>query len=304
MNIYTGLSVPTQVRGHPYVDPQDDAAPNDGLDDGAPDYVPPAISGEALLATTGVRGILERDPKRITVGDKDRAEMLPRDIRRACRAFLEDDRGPQKSSRVEPFRYDWALDHLTSSQDPQHLVDIADAFRPEDHDLASDYLAVAKRAFAYLQGLLPIRTEETMARAISLDPSDTEIARFRRAFDVANDPMVIFRDMGRSSLIADQIRHLGACYPTIYTLIKTTMATGMADALARKQSWRLSYWRDRQVQVLYATTTWNKQLATDLQKSFAGAAKTPQGPAPAQGTSKAASTLQTSTQATVDGAKA
>lgn len=283
--------------------PQADIGDETTGDEG-PDYVPPLIPGETLMAVTGVRGILERDPKRVTMGDKDRAEMLPRDIRRACRAFLEDDRGPQKSSRVEPFDYQWALDHLTSAQDPQHLVDIADAFRPEDHDLASDYLEVAKRVFGYLQPLLPIRTEETMARAISLDPSDTEIARFRRAYDVANDPMVIFRDMGRSTLIADQIRHLGACYPELYKLIKSTMATGMADALARKKSWRLSYWRDRQVQVLYATTTWSAALAKDLQASFADTKQAPQGPAPAQGTSKAASTLQTSTQATVDGAKA
>jgi hypothetical protein len=258
------------------------------------------------MAVTGVRGVLERDPKRITVGDKDRAEMLPRDIRRAVRRWLEDDSGVfQRSTKVEPFDYGWALDALSESQDPQHLVDIADTFRPEDGDIAADYIVVAKRVFAYLQGLLPIRTEETMATTTNFDPSDTEIARFRRAFDVANDPMVIVRDMGRGCLVADQIRHLQALYPTIYAAFKLQMATGMADALTRKRSWRLSYARDRQVQVLYGTTTWNKQLAADIQQNFAKETKAPQqGPNPAQGTSKAASTLQTPTQAITDGAKA
>lgn len=258
------------------------------------------------MAVTGVRDVLERDPKRITMGDKDRAEMLPRDIRRACRRFLEDESTEaKKSTKAEPFDYRWALDHLTSAQNPQHLEDIAAAFRPDDHDLASEYLIVAQRLFGYLQGILPIRTEETMAKAISLDPSDTEIARFRRAFDVAHDPMIVLRDMERGTLVSDQIRHLTACYPTIYAMMKVQMATGMADAMARKKSWRLSYRRDRLVQVLYGTTTWSPQLAKDLQASFADdAKKQQQGPAPAQGTSKTASSLQTPTQAIADGAKA
>lgn len=273
-------------------------------DAGGPDYVPPPISGEALMATTGVRGVLERDPNRITMGDKDRAEMLPRDIRRAVRRWLEDEGEPRPSTKAEPFDYRWALEHLTAAQEPQHLEDIAAAFRPDDHELASDYLTVAQRLFGYLQGLLPIRTEQTMAKSVSLDPSDTEIARFRRAYDVANDPMVILRDMDRGTLVSDQIRHLTACYPTIYAIMKTQLATGMADAMARKKSWHLSYRRDRLVQVLYGTTTWSPQLAKDLQASFAADAKAQQGPAPAQGTSKAASSLQTSTQAIADGAKA
>lgn len=255
------------------------------------------------MAATGIRGVLERDPKRITMGDKDRGEMLPRDIRRAVRRFLEDEAGePKKVGRVEPFDYRWALDHLTAAQEPQHLEDIADAFRPEDHDLAGQYLIVAQRIFGYLQPLLPLRTEVTMAKTVSIDPSDTEIARFRRAYDVANDPMIVLRDMDRGTLVSDQIRHLGACYPGLYATMKVQLATGMADAMARKKSWRLSYRRDRLVQVLYGTTTWSPALAKDLQASFAATAKAQQqGPAPAQGTSKAASTLQTATQAIADG---
>jgi hypothetical protein len=283
------------------MDPE--AAPD--TETGGPDYVPPPITGENLMAVTGVRGVLERDPKRITVRDKDAAEMLPRDIRRAVRRWLEEDGPFQRSSKVDPFDYNWALDALSESQDPQHLVDIAATFRPEDGDIAADYLIVAKRVFSYLQGLLPIRTEETMATTTNFDPSDTEIARFRRAFDVADDPMVIIRDMGRGCLVADQIRHLQALYPTIYAQYKFQMATGMADELTRKRSWRLPYARDRQVQVLYGTTTWNKALAADIQKNFATSAKAPQqGPNPAQSTSKAASTLQTPTQAIADGSKA
>lgn len=273
---------------------------------GDPGYVPPPITGENLMAVTGVRGVLERDPKRITVSDKDKAEMLPRDIRRAVRRWLEEESGPfARSGKAEPFDYSWALDALSEAQQPQHLIDIADTFRPEDADVATDYVQVARRVFEYLQGLLPIRVEETMATTVNFDPSDTEIARFRRAFDVANDPMIVIRDMGRGCLVADQIRHLQALYPTIYAQFKLQMATGMADALARKRSWRLSYARDRQVQVLYGTTTWNKALAADIQASFAADAKKPQqGPNPAQGTSKAASTLQTPTQAIADGSKA
>lgn len=272
-----------------------------------PDHLPPPISGETLLAVTGIRGILERTPKRVTLADKDAAEMLPREIRRAVRRFLDDDGGPRKVPRAQPFDYQWALEHIQAALEPQHIEAIAESFRPEDHELASDYMAVAQRVITYLQGILPLRTAETMAKSISLDPSDTEIARFRRAFDVANDPMIVLRDMDVGTLVADQIHHLDACYPEIYGLMKARTAMGMADAMARKKSWRLSYRRDRLVQVLFGTTTWSKDLASDLQANFKLADKADQqqsGPAPAKSSSKAAANVQTKTQAVADGSAA
>lgn len=292
---------------NPAADPAQDV-PEADTDQGpeGPDYVPPPISGEALLAVTGIRGILERTPKRITMADKDAAERLPREIRRSIRRFLDDEGGPRKVSRIAPFDYQWALEHIQAALEPHHVEAIAESFRPEDHEVAADYLRVAQNVIHYLQSILPIRTEETMSQSFSLDPSDTEIARFRRAYDVANDPMVILRDMeGSGALIPEQVNHLKMCYPDLHGFIQARMGTGLAEAMARhRKGWKLSYRRDRLVQILFGTTTWSKDLASDLQSNFKLADKMEGqkgGPAPAKSQSKAASNVQTKVGAIAEG---
>lgn len=279
----------------------EEPAPPEVEDDG-PAYVPPPITGDMLMAVTGVRHILEQKPKRITVADKSDAEMLPREIRRSVRRFLEDDSGPRKVPRAKKFDYGWALDHITKAMEPHHREAIAAMFRPEDAELAADYIAAADRLLSYLQSILPIRVEETMAKSVNFDPSDTEIAKFRRAFDVADDPMIIMRDLELGILIGDQVQHLAALYPEGYVIIKQTMATGIAEAMARKKSWSLPWRKDRLVQTLFQTSTFNDSLARDLQQSFKTAGPDPQGMPPAAGKSSAADQAQTKTQEVAEGA--
>jgi len=276
-----------------------------------PDYVPPPIDGDTLLAVTGIRHILAKETRRITVADKERTEGLPREIRRSCARFLDEDHGEQRVPRSRPFDYGWVLDHITDIIDDDgngkvvlNVVEtqrLAKSFRPEDSTLAAEYLAAASRVIPYLYGILPIRTETTMVTTTNYDPSDTEIARFRRAYDVADDPMVVMRDLELGTLVSDQITHLAALWPRIYTEIKGRMQLQMGAELARKKSWRLNYRKDRLVQVLFQATTWNAQLAQDLQASFANQPKPPQGPPPAKGGSKAATATQTQTAAVAEG---
>ena len=265
------------------------------------EYVPPPITGEALMAVTGIRHVLDQRPKRITVSDKDRAEMLPREIRRSVRRFVDDDGGPKKIPKARKFDYEWALDRLTKAMEPKHLEAIAAMFRPEDASLAAEYMVAVQRVVKYLQDILPIRVEETMAKSINFDPSDTEIARFRRAFDVADDPMVVMRDLELGILVSDQVKHLAVLYPDGYALIKERMASGMAEAMARKKSWSLPWRRDRLVQVLFQTTTLDPRLASDLQANIKVAVPKPDAPPPSRAKSTAASMAQTGTQVTSEG---
>jgi hypothetical protein len=265
--------------------------------------VPAPLTGEAMLAATGVRRLLQARPKRITMADQDRAEMMPREIRRSCRRFVDATQGLGKLGKQDVFDYETILDEVQRSLEPEHLQAIADTFKPEDHDLAADYLVQVQRVVPYLQSIMPVNTEETLYKTFTLDPSDSEIARFRRAFDIAEDPMTALRDMERGILVPDQIKHLEACYPQTYALMKETMANEMASALARKKSWRLSYWRDRETQILFNAVTWNEQLASDCQSNFKLAANQPKQnpPSVATSSSKAASNLQTKTQQVADG---
>jgi hypothetical protein len=102
-------------------------------------------------------------------------------------------------------------------------------------------------------------------------------------------------------LIGDQVRHLAALYPEGYALIKQTMATEMAEAMARKKSWQLSWRKDRLVATLFATSTFPAGLAKDLQASFKNSGPMPSGPPPARAKSTAAGMAQTGTQATAEG---
>lgn len=277
---------------------------------------PIELTGDALLAVTGVRAILGGKPKRITVADKDKAEMLPREIRRACRRFLDDPQGkPRAVPSQKPFDYQKALDSITAviaeeTGDPsvsqKHVEAIMNAFRGQDNELAVQYANAAKRVLLYLQSVMPVRVETMMARSYSLDPSDAEVARFRRAFDIANDPLVVLRDMEYGMLIPDQVTHLKAMYPQGHEAVKAAMEFGWGQAMARKKSWRLSYRRDRQVQILFETDTTPPGLASELQANYAAAQSQP-GPGPkpsppSKTDSKAADQMQTRVSEITEGA--
>jgi len=263
---------------------------------------------ESLLAVTGIREILADSPPRITQAMKAEAEMLPRDFRRELRRFVTFDESP-RGRAVPPFDYrrylgqfSEALDTETGTVSPQLLEKIADGFRPEDSDLAAGYGACVARVLPYLQGLMPVRTELTVAKTYSFDPSDTEIAAFRRAFDVANDPRVILRDMAGGTLIPDQVGHFAACYPDMYSATKTMLGLAMADALAAKKSWRLPWKKELMVQCLFQTDTFTPGMLADLQSRFAKPPSKPQAPqsAPSKATGKIASMFQPATSATAD----
>lgn len=278
---------------------------------------PPAeldITYESLLAATGIHEILSDDgPGKITVADKSKAEMMPREIRRSLARFVAEDDGLKPIGKVKAFDYGWALDHITDAMAPEQepgappslkpelLEEIAAAFKPEDHDLAMSYMALCQKVIPYLQGILPVYVEKTSARTTNFDPSDTEIARFRRAFDVANDPMIVCADMEAGSLVGDQVNHLQICYPKIYENLKAQLGLAMADAMARKKSWKLPWRKERIVQLIYGTDTFSPELAKDLQANLAKMDETKEGPPPAKSTSKIAAMVQPQTQATADG---
>lgn len=268
---------------------------------------------EALAAAVGVTRLLDDTKFRVTVADKSRAEMMPREIRRALGRFVNEDNGPQKIGKMAPFDYGWALDHLTEAIDPASPPDapptintmlaeeLAAGFKPEDHDLAGGFLVIAQRNIPYLQSILPIRVEQTQAQKVNYDPSDTEIARFRRAFNVADDPMVVLADLENGTLVSDQIRHLGVLYPDMLALVKAQLGNAMAEALGRKKSWKLPWRKERLVQVVYGTDTMSRALQQELQSNFQKPDQQNPAPAPSKATGKTASMYQSQTQATADG---
>jgi hypothetical protein len=277
------------------------------------------ISGESLMAVTGIQRLFVAKPGRITMSDKDAAERLPRDISRACRAFLDEDHEAEKIPASKAFDYMKALDQITEAgklfpdpqeQDPGDPFDkstqlevIASMFRDGDNELALAYMDVAKRIVGYLQSILPIRTEQlnVMLMPKNVDPSDTEIARFRRAWDIAEDPKVVMRDMDRGILVSDQITHLEAMYGETLGSIRNTMKVELGNALARKKSLKIGWKKNQQVEVLYATSTFSPALAAALQNNFKDQGKPQSGPPPVSNPSKAAAKVQTSVGAIADG---
>jgi hypothetical protein len=296
--------------------PQDDLSP-------APTSINVSgISGESLMAVTGIQRLFVAKPSRITLTDKEAAERLPRDIGRSCRAFLEEDRGAQKIPPSKPFDYMNALDQITEAgklfpdpeaQDPDDPFDkstqlevIASMFRDGDNELALSYMDVAKRIVGYLQSILPIRTESlnVLTMPKNIDPSDTEIARFRRAWDIAEDPMVVMRDMDRGILVSDQVKHVSAMYPDTYGTMQNTMKVELGKALGRKASLKVGWRKNQQICVLYQTASMTPALASALQANFKTQNKPKSGPPPVSNPSKAAAKVQTSVGAITDGSAA
>jgi len=273
-----------------------------------------AISPEALLGATGIEGILSGDPAKITVGDKSKAEMMAREIRRSLVRFMTDLDDLRPIPKMKKFDYEKALNQITDAVVPADgsgaptvkpalMEKIAGCFRPEDHDLAAGYMSNVQRVLPHLQTLLPINVVVTSAKRVNYDPSDSEISHFRRAYDVANDPMVVCRDMELGILVADQLLHLQACYPHVYENLQRQLGAAEVDAIARKKSWKLPWRQERIVQMVLGTDTLSEALAVDLQRSFIAQDQAKPGPAQpsASGISKIATMVQPQTQAVADG---
>jgi hypothetical protein len=255
------------------------------------------VDPETLLAVTGLADLLAGKPRRLTVASAEQAAGIPKAIRRAVRKFIRgEDRGSEAIDRPA-FDYDHLLEQLSAEVRQPVIERVIDGL-PADAETQTGYLVAVQRAIGYLRGGMPVRSTVTATGVENRRPPDIEVARFRRAWEVAEDPLVVLADLEAGRLVPDQVRALSAMYPEIYGAIRLEVLDAIADARADKSKWKLPLTRDRRLQVLLGASTMTPALAADIQRVFAPTEKVapPSGPP----SSHAADALKTPAQRAQD----
>jgi hypothetical protein len=258
-----------------------------------------ALAAEGLVAATGILDVLKGTPQPVLKSTLEAADAIPGQIRHAMAEFCrEPGFSGGKRPRVE-FSYEKALERLTRQLTQDDLEAIAEGFRPELQPLATEYAVVVQRIWAYLRSKLPIRTRRNMTEEKNVTPSDRELQAFRRAYEIAESPILIVSDFLAGRLTRDQVAAVQAMYPELYQLMRDTFFFALRDRKAAKLSWELPRPKDLQTQVFMRASADNPGLVREVQETLS---KPPPKPAPLpQVKSGNASELQTQTDKIANG---
>ncbi len=181
--------------------------------------------GEALVAVVGMRRVIDRSLKYITLEERAKADRLEARIEalavQLCNGSLS---GAEMPS---PIDYDSLLTNLTEPPTPEQLEQMIRSIPGEDHDDAAAFLAVAGGVWKYLGSTLPIVVKRNLYGAENLPPSDMMLTKFDFLLQVLDDPLVTFDLMANGALLRMQGTALQACYPSIHDAIASAVATRM-----------------------------------------------------------------------------
>lgn len=228
------------------------------------DLAPP--TPESVVATLGIGKFLDATARTWNYVLDD-AARLPKQVADQLRRYLTSaDR--EKSADLPDFDLD-DVNRLLLGTGSAAQADAIHRGIP-DQTLANGVIGVASRIIEYLKPLNPSRVRTTMTGPISARPGASAVAAFRRVYQVADDPMIVLRDLAEGSLSRGQVRSLQQLYPQIYTLIGDTVPELLANIKAgRGKGWQLPRRKEQGLaRLLGADETSPLQLA-EYQRTFA-----------------------------------
>lgn len=234
---------------------------------------------ESLLSAIGPESVL-RGRSTLHKYQLQKAAELPRDIRRRMMRFLATD-GFAASGDMPKFDYAEVLRLVTGEPGtdtltPEQAHTLVAAVT--DPELGMDLGIEANRIRAW--GAQAIPKAEVVAGRME-DPDPTRMSDFRRAWEVATDPMVVMRDLAAGCLSSDQVATLSVLYPALYAEMRQAASDAKAATGGRKgKKWSPSGQKQAQLDVLLQQDTTDPSLAAAVQTVYAEEAQREQAPAP------------------------
>lgn len=268
-------------------------------DDAPPGGLPTIPQGPALLAVTGIDPLLTRRFRRPTIAEMQRSQRIARIIRTSMRAFM-DMNAPEKRPRMAaapPFDFDELADHLSASIGPAHLADCMSRFG-DMQELGLDYVSAAEPALNYLRTWLPADGQRTPTGARPVRPSDDEVSKFRRIYNVATDPLCVLVNLNAGVITSDEVDALEAMFPAVYGPMREIFALETAAKLTRSPTWEMGPRKTQLSQTFLKANMFDLDLALEIQHAFRAMDKEQQSQAPQGGpaTTKSADRFLTTAQ--------
>lgn len=239
---------------------------------------------EALVAAIGIAPFLARNLRKVWLHHLDRAAKVGEEIDRKIYLFINRE-SPAESAPLPDFNFEEVRADIQRTPTPQHTQDIIDAFG----DLPDVGLAATlayERIQAYLVTKVPKRIHQSIAGPVLETPAHSDLARFRRTWNVACDPLSLLDDLNEFALSRDMVQALADMFPLTWQRMKK----GVDDGLTRKKSvelnYRLSIRKEQLLRILIQDEdVTSKAMGVALQAQFAANAAAA-APKPAKPPSK------------------
>lgn len=227
------------------------------------------LDGELMLAASGITAPLRPGPLRVTEQARNRAARVQRRISDLIATFLDGHAFEKrtKSDGPPPPSYDDVLTWLSeptpseqrSSENIAGIID--DAARDE-------YAAALGRAWGYLQREIPARSRKAFSGRINEPPTDLDLARFWRRYQVVEDPTVVFTDMTTAALVDDQVDALATIYPELYAWAQGELVRQVVEKKIKTPKWELLRPKERIAYLLMQTSGPDGRLQVAIQQAY------------------------------------
>ncbi len=222
---------------------------------------------ESVVAAIGFDAFASRSLRKVHGHHVDRAEGMPGEVTRKIHLFLNRDE-PAAAADLPPFDFDEVVRQLEAPVLPEHVLQEVAAFG-EAHDMALAVNLQAQRIRAYLQARIPKRVYMSLAGPEPGEPPRSDVARFRRLWVIACDPLSILDDLNEYAVSRDQVTGIADLYPTLWGSFWPTIQTQLVRRAGVEPSYRLSRRKENLLRVLVRQEAPNYPLARAIQQIFA-----------------------------------
>jgi len=222
---------------------------------------------ESVVAAIGFDAFASRTFRKVHGHHITRADGMPQEVTRKVHLFLNRAE-PASAADLPPFDFTEVVQQLEAPILPQHVEQEIAAFG-EDHDMAIAANLLVQRIRGYLQGKIPKRVYMSLAGPEPSEPPKSDIARFRRLWVIACDPLSILDDLNEFAVSRDQVTGIADLYPTLWGSFWPSVQTQLVRRAGVEPTYRLSRRKESLLRVLTKQEAPNFPLAKALQQIFA-----------------------------------
>jgi hypothetical protein len=223
----------------------------------------PVMAAEALMGAIGMRRVLEPGELKVLVRDLEEAERLPRRITAAWRAFFADDATARPEPLPDGFDWPWLRQRLSVGATETDTVDnVTDI---DDVELGALFGALTVRLRDQLAAAAPMRQRPVGTGVEDVEPSDGQLARFRRVWHVVDDPMRAIRDTAAGIITRQQVDAMRTAYPALYSYAVDAAFAALGDRMTGAPRYRIPWHKDVALRRFLGSARWTPDLVLRLQ---------------------------------------
>lgn len=226
---------------------------------------------ETTVAAVGLPKFLDGSLRRLFLHHVERASGMADEIDRKVYRFLGLSE-PDPGEPLPDFDFETARELVKAEPTPQQTTDVIDAFAAYP-DLGLAAVQVYERVQKYLRDKMPHRAHRSILWLDEDVPAPSEIARWRRLWMVAADPMWVLDSLGEFAVSRGMVQALRDMYPLIWARVDKAVTDQLTRKKAQQPNFRLSVRKENMLRVLIQQeTVQSRALGAAMQEMFAAKA--------------------------------